>query len=66
MQAINHEFGCICPVSDGRNERPLVAGFGSSYNPSFSPDAHWIIFTSERYGRQMSSGCILTARASSG
>jgi TolB protein len=50
MQAINHAFGLYLSNSDGSNERPLLASFGSSYNPSFSLDAHWIIFTSERYG----------------
>ncbi len=50
MQAINHAFGLYLSNSDGSNERPLLAGFGSSYNPSFSLDGRWIVFTSERYG----------------
>ena len=51
MQAINHAFGLYLSGSDGSNERPLLAGFGSNYNPSFSLDGRWIVFTSdERYG----------------
>jgi len=50
MQAINHAFGLYLSSSDGSNERPLLVGFGSSYNPSFSLDGRWIVFTSERYG----------------
>lgn len=50
MQAINHAFGLYLSSPDGSNEHSLLAGFGSSYNPSFSLDGRWIVFTSERYG----------------
>ena len=35
---------------DGSGERPLLASSGFDYNASFSPDGHWIVFTSERAG----------------
>jgi Tol biopolymer transport system component len=50
MQAINHSFGLYLSNADGSGERPLLAGSGSNYNPSFSSDGAWIVFTSERYG----------------
>lgn len=50
MQAINHAFGLYLSSRDGKNERRLLAGSGSNYNPSFSADGRWIVFTSERYG----------------
>jgi Tol biopolymer transport system component len=37
-------------VSDGKIERPLVAPSGLDYNPSFSSDGQWIVFTSDRSG----------------
>jgi Tol biopolymer transport system component len=36
--------------ADGQHERPLLPGTSLDYNASFSPDARWIIFTSERTG----------------
>src|SRR5213080_3107157 len=35
---------------DGSGERPLLASSSFDYNASFSPDGHWIVFTSERAG----------------
>src|SRR2546428_697542 len=36
--------------ADGSVERPLFTSSGFDYNASFSPDAKWIVFTSERNG----------------
>ncbi len=36
--------------ADGSGERPLFAASGFDYHASFSPDGHWIVFTSERAG----------------
>src|SRR5215210_1704777 len=33
---------------DGSNPRPLLAHPGLDYNPSFSRDGKWVVFTSER------------------
>lgn len=46
----DYTFGLFLADPDGRNERPLLAGSGSNYNPSFSSDGRWIVFTSERFG----------------
>ena len=46
----DYTFGLFLADPDGRNERPLLAGSGSNYNPSFSADGRWIVFTSERFG----------------
>ena len=35
---------------DGNNARPLVAHTGQDYNPSFSRDSQWFVFTSDRGG----------------
>jgi TolB protein len=34
--------------ADGSNPRPLLAHPGQEYNPSFSRDGKWVVFTSER------------------
>ena len=36
--------------ADGSNPRPLLAHPGPDYNPSFSRDGKWVVFTSERKG----------------
>jgi hypothetical protein len=43
-------LGLYLSDPDGRNERPFLTGAGPNYNPSFSSDGRWIIFTSERFG----------------
>jgi Tol biopolymer transport system component len=45
-----YTYGLYLSDSDGKNERPLDAGKGPNYNPSFSADGRWIVFTSERHG----------------
>lgn len=42
--------GLFIADSDGSNERSLAASVSLDYNPSFSLDGSWIIFTSEREG----------------
>jgi Tol biopolymer transport system component len=46
----NPAFGLYLSKSDGSSERPFLAGSASNYNPSFSSDGRWIVFTSERFG----------------
>lgn len=46
----DYTFSLYLSDRDGNNERPLLAGPGSNYNPSFSSDGRWIVFTSERSG----------------
>jgi dipeptidyl aminopeptidase/acylaminoacyl peptidase len=36
--------------SDGSGERPLASGGNFEYDPSYSADGQWIVFTSERSG----------------
>ena len=43
-------LGLFLSDSDGRKERSFLAGTGPNYNPSFSSDGRWIVFTSERFG----------------
>jgi Tol biopolymer transport system component len=42
--------GLFLSDADGRDERPLIPAISLNYNPSFSSDAKWIVFTSERTG----------------
>ena len=37
--------------ADGSDERPLVAASSRDYNPAWSRDGQWIVFTSERDGQ---------------
>jgi TolB protein len=50
VPAAGSALGLYVSNADGTNERPLVVGPGPNYNPSFSPDGRWIVFTSERFG----------------
>lgn len=36
--------------ADGTREQALIPSTGLDYNPVWSPDGHWIVFTSERNG----------------
>jgi TolB protein len=47
---LDRTLGLYVSDADGRNERPFLAGSGSNYNPSYSRDGRWIVFTSERFG----------------
>jgi len=47
---LDRNLGLYLSDADGRNERALLPGSGSNYNPSFSLDGRWIVFTSERFG----------------
>jgi Tol biopolymer transport system component len=44
------QIGLFVADKDGQNERPLFPADGLDYNPSFSGDGKWILFTSERGG----------------
>ena len=37
-------------TADGRDPKPLLPHPDLDYNPSFSPDGRWIVFTSTRNG----------------
>jgi TolB protein len=36
--------------ADGRNSKPFLANSAQDFNPSFSRDGNWIVFTSDRNG----------------
>src|ERR1700730_12866224 len=44
------EIGLFVADADGKNERALPH-HESEYSPSLTPDAQWIVFTSERAGQ---------------
>jgi TolB protein len=44
------KIGLFVADKDGQNERPLFPPNGLDYNPSFSADGKWLLFTSERGG----------------
>src|SRR5207247_11341344 len=44
------QVGLFVAAADGSDERPLLASPDIDYNPAWSPDAAWIVFTSERAG----------------
>src|SRR5580658_3956330 len=46
----NPAFSLFLSGPDGQNEREFLPGPESNYNPSFSADGRWIVFTSERFG----------------
>jgi TolB protein len=46
----NPQFRLYLSDPGGNDERPFLPGPESNYNPSFSTDGQWIIFTSERFG----------------
>ena len=43
-------IGLFLANADGRNERALLRADSLDYNPSFTVDGKWIVFTSERDG----------------
>jgi len=43
-------IGLFVADAGGKNERSLLPASGLDYNPSFSADGKWILFTSERDG----------------
>jgi TolB protein len=57
-QVYNIAFASFAPLNtdifvadtDGNNAEPLIAHPEPDYNPSFSPDGGWVVFTSTRHG----------------
>lgn len=43
-------IGLFLVLADGSNEHALLPANSLDYNPSFSADGKWIVFTSERNG----------------
>ena len=47
----NHgQIGLFIAAADGADEHPLLASQDIDYDPAWSPDGAWIVFTSEREG----------------
>src|SRR5437899_13012213 len=44
------QIGLFIANADGSDEHPLLASPELDYNPAWSPDGAWIVFTSEREG----------------
>ncbi len=44
------QIGLFVSRADGSDERPLLKSEGMDYNPAWSRDGEWIVFTSERHG----------------
>jgi len=44
------QTGLFVSNADGTAERPLLNSESLDYNPAWSPDGQWIVFTSERNG----------------
>ena len=42
--------------ANGKNPRKFIPGMELDYNPSFSPDGQWVVFTSERKGQATFTG----------
>jgi TolB protein len=43
-------FGLYLSDQNGKNEHPFLPDLRPNYNPAFSLDGRWIVFTSERFG----------------